>query len=134
MEATSDENALEKAIADCVREFYAKAKQDPMLGPVFADLIHDWDTHLRVVQNFWSHALLGTERYSGKPFVAHHRLPVELEHFDRWLALFEETAKATMPVDLAERACAKAHHMAASFKAGIFPFMGPDGRPSRHPG
>jgi hemoglobin len=134
MSETPESNDPEKALADCVRIFYDKAKKDPLLGPIFAAEVHDWDTHLRVVQNFWSHALLGTDRYKGHPFSAHRNLPVELAHFERWLTLFGETAKATLPPDLAAKAEAKANHMAMSFKAGLFPFIGPDGQPSRHPG
>jgi hemoglobin len=125
---------FEEAIAACVREFYAKARKDDLLGPIFNAHVVDWDTHLRVITNFWSKTLLGTDRYNGSPFVVHAKLPVELEHFDRWLGLFAQTAKAVLPPDLAEKAVAKANHMAASFKAGIFPFTGPDGRPARHPG
>jgi hemoglobin len=61
-------------------------------------------------------------------------LPIEFGHFDRWLALFEAAAIATLPQDLADKAVAKAHLMAASFRAGIFPFTDAQGRPSRQPG
>ena len=127
-----DEN--EQAIASCVREFYAAARRDPVLGPLFVASIQDWDEHLRVIENFWSHALLGTGRYKGFPFPAHMNLPVELEHFDRWLELFERSARATLPADLCDKAIAKAQHMSTSFKAGIFPFTDAQGRPSRLPG
>ncbi len=124
----------EAAIAACVREFYGKAREDSLLGPIFSTTVEDWDVHHRVVADFWSRALLGSDRYQGKPFVVHAHLPLELEHFDRWLALFEETAQATLPRDLAAKAIDKAHHVAASFRAGIFPFVGADGKPSRQPG
>ncbi len=124
----------EEAIAVCVREFYAKARADALLGPIFDAKVEDWDVHHRVVADFWSRALLGTERYQGKPFVVHAHLPVELEHFDRWLALFEEVARETLPPELAGKAIAKAHHVAASFRAGMFPFVGADGKPARRPG
>lgn len=124
----------EEAIADFVREFYRKARLDALLGPIFNARVDDWDVHLKVVANFWSKALLGTDRYNGSPFVVHMNLPVEIEHFNRWLALFEETAKAKLPPELAVKALAKANHMAESFKAGIFPFVGPDGEPARRPG
>lgn len=124
----------EAAIAACVRAFYAKARTDALLGPIFAAKVEDWEVHHRVVADFWSRALLGTDRYQGKPFVVHANLPVELEHFDRWLALFEETARATLPDDLAAKAIAKAHHVASSLRAGTFPFVGADGRPARRPG
>lgn len=129
----STQTVQEEAIAACVRVFYGKAREDALLGPIFNAKVDDWDVHLRVVTNFWSKALLGTERYNGSPFVVHMNLPIELDHFSRWLALFEETAKDTLPPDLAAKALAKANHMAESFKAGIFPFAGPDGAPSRHP-
>jgi hemoglobin len=133
--ATESKDAVqEEAIATCVREFYRKAREDSLLGPIFNAKVDDWDVHLRVVANFWSRALLGTDRYNGSPFVVHMNLPVELEHFSRWLALFEETARETLPPELAGKALAKANHMAESFKAGIFPFVGSDGKPARHPG
>jgi hemoglobin len=124
---------VETAISACVENFYAKARKDELLGPIFSAAVHDWDVHLRVVANFWSRALLKTERYKGSPFVAHMHLPLELEHFTRWLALFEESVAQFLPQAYAERALAKANHMAESFKAGIFPFVDKDGRPVRHP-
>ncbi|HUI22472.1 MAG TPA: group III truncated hemoglobin [Methylocella sp.] len=123
---------VEEAIRVCVREFYGKARQDRLLGPIFNATVLDWDTHLRVVADFWSKALLRTDRYSGSPFVHHMNLPVELEHFERWLSLFEETVKTTLPSEYAATALAKARHMAESFKAGIFPFVDKHGRPARH--
>jgi hemoglobin len=124
---------VEEAIRTCVREFYRKARQDPLLGPIFNQTVVDWDVHLHVVANFWSKALLQTDRYSGSPFVHHIHLPIELEHFERWLALFEETVKTTLPVEYAAKALAKARHMSESFKAGIFPFVDKNGMPARHP-
>lgn len=125
---------VEESIKTLVREFYGKARQDPLLGPIFNSAVEDWDIHLRVVADFWSKALLKTERYTGSPFPFHMKMPVEPEHFERWLALFEETAKTTLPAEYAAKAIAKARHMAESFKAGIFIFVDKDGRPARHPG
>jgi len=73
----------EAAISACVREFYGKARADAQLGPIFNAKVEDWDVHHRVVADFWSRALLGTDRYQGKPFVVHAHLPAELAHFDR---------------------------------------------------
>jgi hemoglobin len=124
----------ERAISACVRQFYGAARQDAVLGPLFAAAIQDWDAHIRTVADFWSRSLLRTERYNASPFAAHMNLPIEFGHFDRWLALFEAAAIATLPQELADKAVAKAHLMAASFKAGIFPFTDAQGRPSRQPG
>lgn len=102
-----------------VRAFYERARQDPVLGPIFATTVEDWEHHIRVVTDFWSRILLGSQRYSGSPYTAHMRLPLQPEHFDRWLALFRETAVACLPPDAAATAVAKAEMMAASFKAGL---------------
>jgi hemoglobin len=124
---------VEEAIRICVREFYGNARQDSLLGPIFNNTVEDWDVHLRVIANFWSKALLQTDRYNGSPFVLHRNLPIEVEHFERWLALFEETVNGTLPVEYSAKALAKARHMAESFKVGIFPFVDKDGKPARHP-
>jgi hemoglobin len=124
--------AEEEAIGLCVRQFYGAALNDALLGPVMKASVMDWEHHFSTIQDFWSHALLGTERYSGFPY-PHVQLPVKPEHFDRWLELFGETAKATLTPDLAGKAIEKAGMMAACFKAGMFPFIGRDGKPSRQP-
>lgn len=123
----------EDAILNCVRNFYGEAQKDVLLGPIFAANVHDWPAHYQTVADFWSKMLLGTDRYSGLPFPLHMKLPVEPVHFDRWLTLFGEAAQRDLPPELAEKAKAKAAMMAASFKAGIFPFLDAQGRPSRVP-
>jgi hemoglobin len=125
---------IERAISACVEDFYAKGRKDPLLGPVFNAAVGDWDAHLRVVADFWSHALLKTERYTGFPFPAHTHLPIEPEHFPRWLELFEASANKTLPPSYAEAAIARARHMTRSFMCGIFPFTDKDGKPARRRG
>ncbi len=125
--------AEEQAIGACVRLFYERARNDALLARVFAVSVADWEHHIAKIQDFWSRALLGTERYSGFPFPVHMQLPVEPEHFSRWLALFEETATEMLGPALAGKAIDKARHMSVCFQAGIFPFTDKDGRPSRIP-
>jgi hemoglobin len=124
---------VEAAIVRCVRDFYAAARRDPLLGPIFEAQVHDWDVHLRVVANFWSSALLGTQRYSGHPYVVHVGLPIEPQHIERWLELFTDTVRATVPPPYAELALARARMMGDSFKVGLFPFVDKDGKPARRP-
>jgi hemoglobin len=128
-----DNAEMEAAIEACVRNFYAKGRNDDLLGPLFNSHIADWDRHLKRIHDFWSRTLLGTARYSGHPYPVHAPLPVEPEHFKRWVALFEETARETLDASLAQKAIGRARHMSASFQAGIFPFKDADGRPSRLP-
>jgi hemoglobin len=129
---TAQASVTEQTISALVREFYERGRLDPLLGPVFDGAIGDWEDHFLIVADFWSHILLGTTRYQGRPFPAHVRLPVEPAHFDRWLELFGQTARDILPAAAAEQAITRATHMAASFKVGLFPWKHPDGTMSRH--
>ncbi len=89
---------LDEATIDrVVRAFYARVRRDPLLAPVFEAAIDDWEPHLRRIAAFWSSVALMTGRYHGRPVQRHLSLPVGAAHFDRWLALWEETAAALCP-------------------------------------
>ncbi|MDD4914100.1 MAG: group III truncated hemoglobin [Methylococcales bacterium] len=118
----------EQQIAELVRRFYERAANDDGLQTIFAAAIHDWDAHHRIVENFWSKVLLNTDRYHGSPYPLHARLPLQLEHFDRWLALFRQTAGEVLPEQAAAQAIARAEHMAESFKVGMFFDYRPGGK------
>ncbi len=51
------------------------------------------EPHLQRMCAFWSSVALMSGRYHGSPMTKHLPLPVDATHFDRWLALFEETAR-----------------------------------------
>lgn len=129
MDANTEGDAL---IAALVGTFYGRARRDPMLGPLFADTIHDWDEHLGRIRAFWTYQLLGRGAYSAPMFMLHAVLPLQPEHFERWLALFGEAAAEILPAELCQRAMAKATHMSASIKAGMFTV--PSHRFGRSPG
>jgi hemoglobin len=112
----------EQHITQLVESFYGRARADALLGPVFESAVADWGEHHRIVEDFWSRTLLGTNRYRGHPYAVHTHLSLRPEHFERWLALFRETALEVLPPDAAERAIARVGHMAESFKAGLFTF------------
>ena len=116
------ETTTEQTITELVERFYGRARVDPMLAPIFRDAVADWEVHLRIVVDFWSRTLLGTDRYRGYPYQIHAQLPLKPEHFDRWLELFRQTAVEVLPAVDAERAVTRAEHMAESFKAGMFSF------------
>lgn len=110
-------------IALLVRRFYDKARVDPVIGHTFAG-VADWDEHFAVIEGFWASHLLGTKSYKGNPFMPHVGLDLEPASFERWLALFQETAGEVLPAPHAERAVAKANHMAKSLMAGLFAVPG----------
>jgi len=96
----------EHELGALVRKFYEHARIDPLIGPIFAGAIRDWEGHYEVVQNFWSRTMLGTARCSGNPFGPHRDLDLRPEHFDRWIALFTAAARQVLQPTAAERAVA----------------------------
>jgi hemoglobin len=83
-------------VAELVVRFYADVAQDDLLGPMFNDVAHvDWSEHIPKLAAFWCRALFGLEGYSGNPFRAHALVHAQraftIDHFVRWLELFEET-------------------------------------------
>lgn len=100
----------EAEIRTLVTAFYARVREDELLGPVFEARIGDrWEAHLDRMCDFWSSVLLATGRYRGDPVGAHARIPgLTPKHFDHWMELFEETARQVLPpwraLDVAARA------------------------------
>jgi len=113
---TSIDDAM---IETLVRAFYGKIRKDPLLGPVFEARITDWEPHLERMCAFWSSVALMSGVYSGRPMEKHLPLPVDARHFDRWLALFEETANEVCPPAAAEHFIERAHRVAESLELGI---------------
>jgi len=130
VQATDDAQAT---VERMVRLFYERALADEVLGPIFRGAIHDWEAHIATVRDFWSGVLHGTDRYKGNDFAPHAKLRFEPEAFDHWLPVFQSAARDALSRQDAEKATRIAQHMVESFKVGLFPFTGSDGRPSRTP-
>lgn len=116
MERTGINEAM---IERLVRGFYAKVREDAVLGPVFESRIKDWEPHLAQMCAFWSSVALMTGRYHGAPMAKHLPLPVDGGHFDRWLALFEETAHEICPGEAEAHFVERARRIAQSLELGI---------------
>ena len=109
----------ETMIETLVRAFYARVRQDPLLAPIFESRIAEWEPHLDNMFAFWSSLTLQTGRYHGQPMAKHMPLLVDARHFDRWLALFEETARDFCPPAAAERFIERARRVAESLELGV---------------
>jgi hemoglobin len=109
----------ESEISTLVDAFYAKVRIDPEIGPIFNAIIDDWPYHLALLKDFWSTILLTTGRYKGDPMMKHLQLPLDPQHFERWLALFAETARQVLLPDQAATVIAKSQRIAQNFQAGI---------------
>ena len=109
----------EAMIERLVRGFYAKVRTDAVLAPIFDARIRDWEPHLEQMFAFWSSVALMSGRYHGTPMLKHLSLPVDARHFDRWLELFETTAREICPPDAAEHFMERARRIAASIELGV---------------
>ena len=109
----------EAMIERLVHAFYRRVRGDALLGPIFEARVADWDAHLTKMCVFWSSVALMSGRYHGQPMTAHLPLPVDSPHFDRWLALFAETAHELCPPAAAAHFLERAHRIADSLELGI---------------
>jgi hemoglobin len=117
---TQKETGIDEAMIETlIRGFYARVRQDALLAPVFDSRISDWEPHLDNMFAFWSSMTLHSGRYHGQPMAKHIRLPVDSNHFDRWLALFEDTARELCPPAAAERFIERARRVAESLELGV---------------
>ena len=120
------DEAMVKAVVDA---FYAKARKDDVIGPVFNRVIAeaDWPDHLDKIASFWSSMLLGTGTYGGRPMPKHMAIP-ELSdaHFVRWLALFRQTATELCSPEIAELFIERSERIGQSFRLNIAARRGED--------
>ncbi len=97
-------------IDDLMREFYAKAVADEVIGYIFTDVAKlDLEHHLPIIGDFWEELLFQTGSYSKhdrNPLQVHAELnektPLLPEHFTRWLEIFTATVDAMFEGERAE--------------------------------
>ena len=72
------ETGIDEAMIDALVEgFYARVREDGLIGPIFADRITDWGPHLAQMKLFWSSVALSTGVYQGRPMPKHLPLPID---------------------------------------------------------
>ena len=117
----NDAIVTEADIARLVPEFYARVRQDPLLGPIFDGAIEDWPHHLVKLQDFWSAVMLASGRFKGNPMAAHvlHEQHMTEEAFSRWLGLWRETTEELLSPEAAASFQEKAGRIAESLQLGV---------------
>ena len=119
----------ETMIRAVVDEFYARARRDDVVGPVFNRVIPDaeWPSHLAKIADFWSAMLLGTGRFTGRPMPKHMAIP-ELgdAHFMRWLRLFRETVEELCSPAISALFIERSERIGNSFRMNIAMRRGED--------
>jgi hemoglobin len=97
-----------------IEAFYARARPDPLIGHFFTTL--DWDHHIPLIASFWEMVLFGDRKYQGDPMTAHvhlhQRIPMEPDHFERWLSLFDHTVDSLFTGPKADEAKQRARTIA----------------------
>lgn len=119
----------EEIIRAVVDRFYADARLDPLIGPVFNSTIAPdaWPAHLATIADFWSSMLLGSGRYTGRPMPKHMALPELTDaHFQRWLALFRRTVEQLCTPEIAEIFIERSERVGNSFRMNIAMRRGDD--------
>jgi len=107
-------------IKKLVDAFYGHIRNDALLAPIFNERIKDnWPRHLEKMYRFWQTVLLEEYTYSGSPFLPHARLPVDHEHFSKWMALFTKTVNELFTGEKAQEAIWRAGKMAEMFEHKI---------------
>jgi hemoglobin len=109
----------ESSIASLIDRFYEKVRLDPLLGPVFNAIVHDWDEHKLLLTSFWASVALRAGSYRGNPMAAHRPHPIRAEHFSHWLALWQETTHEVLNDESAARMCDYAERIGRSLRLGL---------------
>ena len=111
----------EEALGQLVQRFYARVRQDPLIGPVFNDAISDWPEHLQKLQAFWSSVMLTSGRYKGRPLPAHvkHAERIDAAAFRRWIALWRQTTDEMFAPSVAATLQEKAVRIGESLSLGM---------------
>jgi len=112
----------ESSIVQLVDTFYARVRDDPVLGPVFeAKLAGHWHEHMPRMYAFWTKILLGTGEFQGNVFGTHMALSgIDTEHFVHWLTLFRMTAVEVFGTEGAAEPILVAQRIASSLQLGFF--------------
>lgn len=99
-----------------VNSFYDKVRKDDVIGYIFQQIIgNDWSHHLPIMYSFWETVLLNKAGYSGNPVKKHieidKKVPLQQEHYERWLQLWHETLDNLFAGEVAETAKIRAGAM-----------------------
>lgn len=105
-----------------VNTFYAKIREDELLGPIFNAHVADWPEHLEHLTDFWESNLFRISKFRGNPPAAHQLVDqkehntITPVHFGQWMRLWYETIDELYHGDRAELA----KNLARRMSTGLF--------------
>lgn len=111
-------------IAQLINAFYDKLLEDELLAHLFTDVAQiDLTEHLPILYDFWESVLFQTGNYRRNAMEAHldlhHKHRLEEKHFNRWLALFDETVDEFFAGEKAHQAKVRALSIATVIRMKI---------------
>ena len=107
-----------------VNTFYTKVNDNPLLSPVFTDIVKvNWERHLPVICDFWENTLFYTGTYDGNPLDTHRRLHQVIslthEHFRQWNLLFAASVDELFEGETASLAKQRAQSISSVMEGNI---------------
>lgn len=119
-----------------VRRFYEKVREHESLGPIFNEVVIDWDHHLVHLSDFWEMILLQTGPGRGmfNPTKVHREVDQKVNHsisqvhFGNWLELWFQTIDTYFIGETAEFAKEHARRMAHMLFLRIWEMRGQDSK------
>ena len=103
-----------------VRSFYEQVRVHELLGPVFNEVVQDWEVHLVHLSDFWEMILIQTGPGAGKfnPTKVHREVDEKVDysidqvHFGSWLELWFATLDQYFEGEVSDYAKEHARRMA----------------------
>lgn len=110
------------SITTLVDDFYTDIRRESVLQPIFDGAIGaNWEPHLARMVDFWCSVMLSSGEFKGNVFGKHMQLQgIDMEHFRRWLSLFESHVRRLFQPEVADEFMLVARRIAASLQYGYF--------------
>ncbi len=107
-----------------MQAFYSNAMSDDVIGYIFTDVAKlDLEHHLPIIGDFWETIVFQTGEYSKhgrNPLQVHGELnkmtPLLPEHFERWLAIFDQITDELYAGERADFIKLRAHAIAGRMR------------------
>ena len=109
-----------------VRTFYSKIREHETLGPIFDQMVMDWESHFELLTDFWESQLFLAKKYKGNPIKVHQAVDkringtLTMEHFGQWLNLWLQTLDQLFEGERAWIAKNRARKIATMLYVNIF--------------
>ncbi len=112
-------------IEKLINAFYERVMKDELISYFFTKVVEvNWQKHLPVMYDFWENVVFHTGNYEGNPMAIHQNInkmsPMKMEHFQRWILLFNQTVDELYEGQNAENIKQRAMSIATVMQIKIF--------------